>query len=72
MLIFRCSDCEETIVSLDEERPGQVFDMLETHIAECRLAQFTFKGTTNVGRQRAHIIRSILQRERFAGKLLLQ
>jgi len=70
MLIFRCSDCEEAIVSADDESPGQVFDVLETHIGKCRLAQFTFKGTTNVGRQRADIIRSILRRERFMGKLL--
>jgi hypothetical protein len=71
MLIFRCTDCQEAIVAADDESPGQVFDILETHIVKCRLAQFTFKGTTDVGRQRADIIRSILQRERLTGKLWL-
>jgi hypothetical protein len=71
MLIFRCSDCQEAIVAADDESPGQVFDVLDRHIAQCRLAQFTFKGTTKVGRQRADIIRSILQRELLTGKLWL-
>ena len=71
MLIFRCSDCQEAIVARDDESPGHVFDVLDTHIARCRLAQFTFKGTTDLGRWRADIIRSILQRERLTGKLWL-
>jgi hypothetical protein len=71
MLIFRCTDCKETIVAEDDESPGSVFDMLDTHIVNCRLAQFTFKGTTEVGRRRADIIRSILQRERLTDKLWL-
>jgi len=40
---------QEAIVAADDESPGQVFDVLDTHIAQCRLAQFTFKGTTEVG-----------------------
>jgi hypothetical protein len=67
MLIFHCSDCKETINSADDESVKGVFDRLDEHIAKCPRATFTFEGTTNVARQRANNLRSVIKR--LAGKL---
>ena len=62
MLIFHCSDCKETINSADDESVKQIFDRLDEHIAKCPLATFTFEGTTDVARQRADNLRSVIKR----------
>jgi hypothetical protein len=67
MLIFHCSDCNETINSADDESVKQVFDRLDEHIAKCPRATFTFEGTTDVARQRVDNLRSVIKR--LAGKL---
>ena len=67
MLIFHCSDCNETINSADDESVKQIFDSVDEHIAKCPLATFTFEGTTDVARQRADNLRSVIKR--LAGKL---
>lgn len=67
MLIFHCSDCNETINSADDESVKQVFDRLDEHIAKCPLATFTFEGTTDVARQRVDNLRSVIKR--LAGKI---
>ena len=67
MLIFHCSDCKETINSADDESVKQIFDRLDEHVAKCPRATFTFEGTTDVARQRADNLRSVIKR--LAGKL---
>ena len=68
MLIFHCSDCNETINSADDESVKEVFDRLDEHIAKCPGgATFTFDATTDVARQRADNLRSVIKR--LAGKL---
>jgi hypothetical protein len=67
MLIFHCSDCNETINSADDESVKEVFDRLDEHIANCPRATFTFEGTTDVARQRVDNLRSVIKR--LAGKL---
>jgi hypothetical protein len=62
MLIFHCSDCKETINSADDESVKQIFDRVDEHIAKCPLATFTFEGTTDVARQRADNLRSVIKR----------
>ena len=52
MLIFHCSDCNETINSADDESVKQIFDRLDEHVRKCPLATFTFEGTTDVAQQR--------------------
>ena len=59
---FPLSDCKETINSADDESVKQVFDRLDEHIAKCPLATFTFEGTTDVARQRADNLRSVIKR----------
>lgn len=61
MLIFHCSDCKETINSADDESVKQVFDRLDEHMAKCPRATFTFEGTTDVARQRADNLRSVIK-----------
>ncbi len=43
MLIFHCSDCNETINSADDESVKQIFDRLDEHIAKCPLAVIACK-----------------------------
>ena len=62
MLIFHCSDCNETINSADDESVKQIFDRVDEHIAKCPRATFTFEGTTDVARQRADNLRSVIKR----------
>ena len=69
MLIFHCSDCNETINSADDESVKQIFDGLDEHVRKCPLAQFTFEGTTDVARQRVDNLRAVIKR--LAGKLRL-
>jgi len=71
MLIFHCTDCNEEIDCLDHESPDQAFTNLDGHIAKCPLATFTIEGTTDIARQRANDIRSVIQHERLARKLRL-
>src|SRR5262249_33804675 len=67
MLIFHCSDCNETSNSADDESVKQGCDRLSDHIANCRRATFTFDGSTDVGRPRCDSLRSVIKR--LAGKL---
>ena len=68
MLIFHCSDCNETINSADDESVKQIFDRLDRGgLAKCSLATFTLEGTTDVARQRADNLRSVIKR--LAGKI---
>jgi hypothetical protein len=67
MLIFHCSDCNETINSADDESVKQIFDRLDEHVRKCPLATFTFEGTTDVARERVDNLRSVIKR--LAGKI---
>jgi hypothetical protein len=72
MLIFHCSDCNETINSADYESADQIFARLEKHVVtKCLLATFTYDGTTDVARQRVGAWRSVIERERLVGMLRL-
>src|SRR5438132_2604526 len=72
MLIFHCSDCNETINSADYESADQIFARLEEHVVtKCFLANFTYDGTTDVARQRVGAWRSVIERERLVGVLRL-
>ena len=62
MLIFHCSDCNETINSADDESVKQIFDRIDEHVRKCPSATFTFEGTTDVARQRADNLRSVIKR----------
>ena len=62
MLIFHCSDCNETINGGDYESADQIFARLEEHVKKCPEATFTFDGTTDVARQRADNLRSVSKR----------
>ena len=61
MLIFYCTDCLETINATDDERPDQILDRLDKHVTKCRLATFTYEGTTDVARQILDNLRSVLE-----------
>jgi hypothetical protein len=72
VLIFHCSDCNETINSTDDETTDQIFARLEEHVVtKCLLATFTYEGTTDVARQRVGAWRSVIERERLVGRLRL-
>ena len=72
MLIFHCSDCNETINGGDYESADQIFARLEEHVVtKCLLATFTFDGTTDVARQRVGAWRAVIERERLVGRLRL-
>ena len=72
VLIFHCSDCNETINSADYESADQIFARLEEHVVtKCLLATFTYDGTTDVARQRVGAWRSVIERERLVGVLRL-
>ena len=66
MLIFHCSDCNETINSADDESADQIFARLEEHVERnASLATFTYEGTTDVARQRIGALRSVIEHERL-------
>jgi hypothetical protein len=65
MLIFQCTDCNETIFTRDTEEPDQVFGKIDDHIARCPLATFTFGGDTELARQRADDLRSAISHGRW-------
>jgi hypothetical protein len=60
MLIFHCNDCDKTITSDDRERPSEIVDRIESHLTVCPLATFTYAGTTDVARQKANNLRSLI------------
>ena len=62
MLIFHCSDCKETINSADDESVKQIFDRFDEHISEMPAGDVYFEGTTDVARQRADNLRSVIKR----------
>jgi hypothetical protein len=68
MLIFRCTDCNETISTADDESAVEIVDKVEKHIAKCPLATFTYGGTTGASRQRADSLRSIIVEAHLAKK----
>jgi hypothetical protein len=72
VLIFHCSNCNETIKSADDESTDQIFARLEEHVVtKCLLATFTFDGTTDIARQRVGAWRAVIERERLVGRLRL-
>ena len=71
VLIFHCSNCNETINSADDESTDQIFARLEEHVTKCLLATFTFDGTTDIARQRVGAWRAVIERERLVGRLRL-
>jgi hypothetical protein len=71
MLIFHCSDCNETINAADHESPAQILDRLGEHVKKCSLATFTSEGTTDAARQRLENLRSVIESVRLAGKIPL-
>ena len=71
VLIFHCSNCNETINSADDENTDQIFARLEEHVTKCLLATFTFDGTTDIARQRVGAWRAVIERERLVGRLRL-
>jgi hypothetical protein len=72
MLIFHCTDCNETINSADDESADEIFARLEKHVVtKCLSATFTYDGTTDVSRQRVGAWRSVIERERLVGMLRL-
>jgi hypothetical protein len=68
MLIFSCTDCNETIGTADDESAVELVDKLEKHIIKCPLATFTYGGTTGMGRQRADSLRSVIVAAHLAKK----
>jgi hypothetical protein len=68
MLIFRCTDCNETISTADDEGAVEIVDKVERHIIKCPLATFTYGGTTDAGRQRADSLRSVIVEAHLAKK----
>ena len=70
MLIFRCTDCNETISNADDQSAVDIVDMVEKHIAKCPLATFTYEGTTGARRQRADSLRSIIAEAHITKKQL--
>jgi hypothetical protein len=71
VLIFHCSDCNETINSAADESTDQIFARLAHVVTKCLPATFTFDGTTDVARQRVGAWRSVIERERLVGRLRL-
>ena len=71
MLIFYCTDCNETINGADTESPDGILDRLEEHVVRCPLATFTFEATTEFAKQREEGLRAALNNARLAGKIRL-
>jgi len=63
MLIFHCTDCNEEIDRLDHENPDQAFTDLDKHIAKCPLATFTIEATTELAKDIAEVIQSVIQHD---------
>jgi hypothetical protein len=70
MLIFNCTECKEQIICTDDEGPDQVYDRVGEHIDKCAEATFTFKGTTDVARDRAVLIRSGIKHDHIGKQRL--
>ena len=71
MLIFDCSNCDETINAANDESPAQIIDKLNTHIMSCPLARFTYHGTTDTAWQGLNNLRAAIEDLRPAGKIRL-
>jgi hypothetical protein len=66
MLIFHCTDCNETISTADDESAVELVDKLEKHIIKCPLATVTYGGTTDGARRRADSFRSVIAEAHLA------
>jgi hypothetical protein len=69
MLIFHCSNCNETINAADHESPAQILDKLGKHVSKCSLATFISEGTTDAARQRLENLQSVIESAGLAGKI---
>jgi hypothetical protein len=69
MLIFHCSDCNDTMNADDHESPAQILGRLGEHVRKCPFATFTSEGTTDIARQRLENLRSVIESVRLAGKI---